>query len=144
MRTVHDDLGLTGTATENSERVAAAPAVETGQSEMSEMSSKQPQAARAGAEHAVDWGKTLSFFACAVLLGLGLGISGMSDPRHASGFFNLYNIPLGVWDPSLAIVLLQHSPQTRSSITFSKSRLPSPCSGVTLTSLAAWILTTSL
>ncbi|KAA8498819.1 UPF0394 membrane protein [Porphyridium purpureum] len=54
----------------------------------------------------ISWGLAASFFLCALLLGAGLGISGMVDPRHANGFFNLFNMIEGHWDPSLALVFM--------------------------------------
>jgi hypothetical protein len=40
-------------------------------------------------------------FACGALFAVGLGLSGMTDPRKIIGFLDL----LGDWDPSLAFVM---------------------------------------
>mmetsp|Transcript_8199 Transcript_8199/g.14843 ORF Transcript_8199/g.14843 Transcript_8199/m.14843 type:complete len:370 (-) Transcript_8199:967-2076(-) len=45
-----------------------------------------------------------SFFVAALILGLGMGIGGMTDPRRANAFFNLFNLGTEYWDPSLLIV----------------------------------------
>jgi len=50
------------------------------------------------------WMVPLSFFACAVMLGVGLAVGGMTDPRRANAFFNAFNFGTKYWDPSLAIV----------------------------------------
>ena len=45
--------------------------------------------------------KTLSGFFCGLLFGIGLVISGMSDPAKVLNFLDLF----GTWDPSLAFVM---------------------------------------
>ena len=45
--------------------------------------------------------KTLAGFFCGLLFGIGLVISGMSDPAKVLNFLDLF----GTWDPSLAFVM---------------------------------------
>ncbi len=45
-------------------------------------------------------------FVLGLIFGLGLVISGMSDPAKVLGFLDLAAIPAGTWDPSLAFVLI--------------------------------------
>lgn len=45
--------------------------------------------------------KTLAGFFCGLLFGVGLVISGMSDPAKVLNFLDLF----GTWDPSLAFVM---------------------------------------
>lgn len=44
-------------------------------------------------------------FLAGLLLGLGLVVSGMSDPAKVLNFLDLAAIPSGGWDPSLAFVM---------------------------------------
>ena len=45
--------------------------------------------------------KTLAGFFCGLLFGVGLVVSGMSDPAKVLNFLDLF----GTWDPSLAFVM---------------------------------------
>ena len=45
--------------------------------------------------------KTLAGFLCGLLFGVGLVVSGMSDPAKVLNFLDLF----GTWDPSLAFVM---------------------------------------
>lgn len=44
----------------------------------------------------------LAPFACGALFAVGLGLSGMTEPRKILGFLDV----LGAWDPSLALVMI--------------------------------------
>lgn len=46
--------------------------------------------------------RVLIWFLCGGLFGIGLGVSGMTQPAKVVGFLNV----LGDWDPSLALVML--------------------------------------
>jgi len=46
----------------------------------------------------------LSAFACALIFGLGLGVSGMTNPQKVLGFLDPFH-PINGWDPSLAGVM---------------------------------------
>lgn len=45
-------------------------------------------------------------FAAGLVFGLGLAISRMVDPDKVLAFLDLGALPLGTWDPSLALVLI--------------------------------------
>jgi len=47
----------------------------------------------------------LTSFICAYIFGLGLFISGMIQPSKVLGFLDVFAIPAGRWDPSLAVVM---------------------------------------
>jgi uncharacterized membrane protein YedE/YeeE len=47
----------------------------------------------------------IAAFLVGLLFGLGLIVSGMSDPAKVLGFLDLGAIPAGGWDPSLAFVM---------------------------------------
>jgi uncharacterized membrane protein YedE/YeeE len=47
----------------------------------------------------------LAAFACGLLLGLGLLISGMTQPVKILDFLDFAGIATGAWDPSLALVM---------------------------------------
>jgi uncharacterized protein len=47
----------------------------------------------------------VSQFAIGLIFGLGLLISGMSDPAKVLNFLDLAGIGSGTWDPSLAFVM---------------------------------------
>lgn len=47
----------------------------------------------------------LAAFLVGLVFGLGLIVSGMSDPAKVLGFLDLGAIPAGGWDPSLAFVM---------------------------------------
>jgi len=47
----------------------------------------------------------LASFLLGLLFGVGLLVSGMSDPAKVLGFLDLGAIPAGGWDPSLAFVM---------------------------------------
>ena len=49
--------------------------------------------------------RVLAGLAAGLLFGLGLLISGMSDPAKVLSFLDLGAIPSGGWDPSLALVM---------------------------------------
>ncbi len=42
---------------------------------------------------------------CGFLFGCGLTISGMIQPAKVLGFLDVFGIPSGAWDPSLAVVM---------------------------------------
>ena len=42
---------------------------------------------------------------CGFIFGLGLLISGMTQPSKVLGFLDILGIPSGTWDPSLAVVM---------------------------------------
>jgi uncharacterized membrane protein YedE/YeeE len=44
-------------------------------------------------------------FICGFVFGCGLTISGMIQPAKVLGFLDLFGIPSGAWDPSLAVVM---------------------------------------
>ena len=48
------------------------------------------------------WLLSLSAFICGLLFGLGLLMAGMANPAKVLGFLDI----TGLWDPSLALVML--------------------------------------
>lgn len=42
---------------------------------------------------------------CGFVFGLGLLISGMTQPSKVLGFLDIFGAPMGSWDPSLAVVM---------------------------------------
>jgi uncharacterized protein len=49
--------------------------------------------------------RTLTSLICGYIFGLGLFISGMIQPAKVLGFLDVFGIPAGNWDPSLAVVM---------------------------------------
>jgi uncharacterized protein len=47
----------------------------------------------------------LASFLCGFVFGGGLVTSGMTQPAKVLGFLDLFGIPSGTWDPSLAVVM---------------------------------------
>jgi hypothetical protein len=47
----------------------------------------------------------LASLICGFVFGLGLVISGMIRPTKVLGFLDVFGIPSGAWDPSLAVVM---------------------------------------
>jgi hypothetical protein len=47
----------------------------------------------------------LTSLVCGFVFGCGLVISGMIQPDKVLGFLDLFGIPSGAWDPSLAVVM---------------------------------------
>jgi len=47
----------------------------------------------------------LASLVCGYIFGLGLFISGMIQPAKVLGFLDVFGIPSGTWDPSLAVVM---------------------------------------
>ncbi len=47
----------------------------------------------------------LASFICGFVFGCGLTISGMTQPTKVLGFLDVFGIPSGAWDPSLAVVM---------------------------------------
>jgi uncharacterized membrane protein YedE/YeeE len=47
----------------------------------------------------------LASLMCGFVFGCGLVISGMIQPAKVLGFLDLFGIPSGTWDPSLAVVM---------------------------------------
>ena len=47
----------------------------------------------------------LASLLCGFLFGCGLTISGMIQPAKVLGFLDVFGIPSGAWDPSLAVVM---------------------------------------
>ena len=47
----------------------------------------------------------LSAFLCGLMFGAGLVLSGMTDTAKVLGFLDVLAIPMGGWDPTLAIVM---------------------------------------
>ncbi len=44
-------------------------------------------------------------FVCGLVFGCGLTVSGMIQPAKVLGFLDVFGIPSGSWDPSLAVVM---------------------------------------
>ena len=42
---------------------------------------------------------------CGFIFGCGLILSGMIQPTKVLGFLDIFGIPSGAWDPSLAVVM---------------------------------------
>ena len=51
-------------------------------------------------------------FAIGLIFGIGLVVSGMSDPAKVLNFLDIAALPAGIWDPSLAFVLAGAIPVT--------------------------------
>jgi uncharacterized membrane protein YedE/YeeE len=47
----------------------------------------------------------LASLVCGFVFGWGLTVSGMIQPAKVLGFLDLFGIPSGIWDPSLAVVM---------------------------------------
>jgi hypothetical protein len=47
----------------------------------------------------------LSAFLCGIMFGAGLVVSGLTDTAKVLGFLDVFAIPKGGWDPTLAIVM---------------------------------------
>jgi hypothetical protein len=47
----------------------------------------------------------LASLICGIIFGWGLVISGMIQPAKVLGFLDVFGIPSGTWDPSLAVVM---------------------------------------
>jgi uncharacterized protein len=47
----------------------------------------------------------LASFLCGFVFGCGLMVSGMIQPTKVLGFLDVFGIPSGAWDPSLAVVM---------------------------------------
>ncbi len=47
----------------------------------------------------------LASLLCGFIFGLGLVVSGMVQPSKVLGFLDVFGIPRGAWDPSLAVVM---------------------------------------
>jgi uncharacterized membrane protein YedE/YeeE len=47
----------------------------------------------------------IASLACGFIFGLGLLISGMTQPTKVLGFLDIFGIGTGAWDPSLAVVM---------------------------------------
>ena len=47
----------------------------------------------------------LASLVCGLVFGWGLTVSGMIQPAKVLGFLDVFGIPSGTWDPSLAIVM---------------------------------------
>jgi uncharacterized protein len=47
----------------------------------------------------------LASFVCGFVFGCGLTVSGMIQPAKVLGFLDVFGIPSGAWDPSLAVVM---------------------------------------
>lgn len=50
--------------------------------------------------------RILTSLICGLLFGIGLAISGMMSPQKVLGFLDIWSIPDGAWDPSLALVMV--------------------------------------
>jgi uncharacterized protein len=48
----------------------------------------------------------LASLLCGFIFGCGLTISGMIQPAKVLGFLDVFGIPSGAWDPSLAVVMV--------------------------------------
>ena len=48
----------------------------------------------------------LAAFACGLLFGIGLLVSGMTQPEKILSFLDVAGIPKGTWDPTLAVVMV--------------------------------------
>lgn len=62
------------------------------------------------------WFLSLSAFICGLLFGLGLLMAGMANPAKVLGFLDI----AGLWDPSLALVMLGAIAVTFVAFGFSK------------------------
>jgi hypothetical protein len=67
----------------------------------------------------------LGAFACGLLFGLGLLISGMTQPVKILDFLDVAGIPKGTWDPSLALVMVAALAVTGLGYRYAKQR-PAP------------------
>ena len=66
---------------------------------------------------------------CGALFGLGLIISGMTDPQKVLGFLDIAAIQTGNWDPSLAFVMADALVIAFPIFRFAQSRRTAICGG---------------
>src|SRR6516164_3231944 len=63
-------------------------------------------------------------FGCGFVLGGGLTVSGMIQPAKVLGFLDVFGIPSGAWDPSLAVVIAAGLAVASIGYTFVRRRPP--------------------
>ncbi len=61
---------------------------------------------------------------CGFIFGLGLVISHMVQPAKVLGFLDVFGIPSGSWDPSLAVVMAAGLAVTGIGYALARSRMP--------------------
>jgi uncharacterized membrane protein YedE/YeeE len=66
----------------------------------------------------------LASFICAYIFGLGLVISGMIRPAKVLAFLDVFGIPSGTWDPSLAVVMAAGLAVTGAGYALARRRPP--------------------
>ena len=68
--------------------------------------------------------RALASLFCGYVFGLGLLISGMIKPSKVLGFLDLFAIPSGNWDPSLAVVMAAALAVAATGYALLRSRTP--------------------
>ncbi|MFZ0525712.1 MAG: DUF6691 family protein [Xanthobacteraceae bacterium] len=68
--------------------------------------------------------RTLTGLLCGYIFGLGLLISGMIQPAKVLGFLDVFGIPAGDWDPSLAVVMAAALAVTGAGYALLRPRAP--------------------
>ncbi len=68
--------------------------------------------------------RTLTSLICGYIFGLGLFISGMIQPAKVLGFLDIFSIPAGNWDPSLAVVMAAALAVTGAGYALLRPRAP--------------------
>jgi uncharacterized protein len=66
----------------------------------------------------------LASIVCGYIFGLGLVISGMTQPTKVLGFLDFFGIPGGTWDPSLAVVMAAGLAVTATGYALLRPRTP--------------------
>jgi uncharacterized membrane protein YedE/YeeE len=61
---------------------------------------------------------------CGFIFGCGLAVSGMIQPAKVLGFLDIFGIPSGTWDPSLAVVMAAGLAVTGIGYTVRGTRTP--------------------
>jgi len=61
---------------------------------------------------------------CGFVFGCGLTVSGMIQPAKVLGFLDVFGIPSGAWDPSLAVVMAAGLAVASIGYTFVRRRPP--------------------
>ncbi len=68
--------------------------------------------------------RTLASLVCGYIFGWGLFISGMIKPSKVLGFLDVFGIPSGTWDPSLAVVMAAALAITGAGYALLRTRAP--------------------
>ena len=68
--------------------------------------------------------RTLASLLCGYVFGWGLYVSGMIRPDKVLGFLDVFAIPSGNWDPSLAVVMAAALAVTFAGYTLARRRTP--------------------